>query len=1165
MSKIDQSLLSEFLVEAREHIEEMEGLLLKLEQGTIDENILNDIFRTVHSIKGGAQYLGLNKTSQLTHQFEDFLELLREGKKEPTQTIIDLFIEGQDRLVKLLNDLENHQEEQSSVDDLLSRFTQLAGHDGEYVEGKNTTGDGDSSFDTLPPIHETTDIELFNVFIENLTEKYSLLRKISGELSFASERSKLYEECTGYLENLVSSSRYMAYEKLTDFFELWLDDISKAPEQGKIAETLINDRLDWLLVQFPQLDAAHSEIKSGGSDKVMNAVSDAFNTEDEPDNKNDEFFDVTSAVAEEDSSDENIEEQENVENIDYTLLQSFLVESSEHLESMEALLLKLGSASDKTDVLDSIFRSIHTIKGGSQYVGLRKIAMLSHRMEDLFDLLRVGKKDTTVTIIDLLIEGKDKLSILINELENNQKEISQVSDLVERLTREIDGDEETLSETKTESSINSSTKDYLVNQKTGVINIANINEDYDQELFEIFWQHLKEQLVEIVSADTLSTTKRLDNYMQCVSKLQSSANYMGYEDLSQFYDDWLAEIREAKTDGENASLNFIDHYTGLLINTFPQLADTIAENEKVRKIGTTDTEQEVSLNGNNQDSDITAQEDDGVEEEDLLAEKLSQALDNNSKGQQKAEAGKEDFLVEKLSQALENSTNELSGEGHQSLHDVFDEVLSTGKGEEKRNDIRNKIQPFIGGKTGEIKEDKQKTGAEVIKQKRSVARQSESRRTTEPNADSEKIVKKSLRVDAQKIDTLMNQVGELVVDRSYFFQLFNEMRNLQIYLKANTNINAKDLKQIRGFQFKLGEAIASLNRTSNELQEGVMKVRMLPIAQLFNRYPRLVHDLTRKCNKKVKLMVEGESTELDKMIVEELSDPLIHIIRNAIDHGIETVDERMAAGKAEEATLTLKAYQESNHIVIEIHDDGRGINTKRIKEKALEKGLYSIDELDKMSEKELIWIIMSAGFSTSRQVTDTSGRGVGMDVVRKNIEKLNGILEVETKSGIETQVRLKIPLTLAIISALQVSVGSNLFTIPLANVEETLIINDEDSSIIEDTEVIKLRGHTLPIFRLSKLFNVTSALRSSNKLFVVVVSSGMQKIGLVVDELKGKSDVVIKPLVDYLQEKSGFSGATIIGDGRISLILDIYDLTNITVGNQHKKQQARFQKIKNKM
>ena len=366
-------------------------------------------------------------------------------------------------------------------------------------------------------------------------------------------------------------------------------------------------------------------------------------------------------------------------------------------------------------------------------------------------------------------------------------------------------------------------------------------------------------------------------------------------------------------------------------------------------------------------------------------------------------------------------------------------------------------------------------------------------------------------------------------------------------------------KQSAGFVNRLSEAISGLGRTTNELQEGVMKMRMLPVSHLFNRYPRLVHDLTSNIDKNVNLVLRGEDTELDRMIVEELSDPLIHIIRNAIDHGIETTEERLESGKHVEGTLILEAYHESNHIVIEVVDDGRGLDPEKIRQKVISRGIYTQAEAERLSERELSNLILLPGFSTADKITGTSGRGVGMDVVKKNIEKLNGTLDIGSRVGKGTRMRMKIPLTLAIIHALMVRVGKDIFTIPLANVDETVSIKAEDTSLVEGVEVIHLRGETLPSFRLSTLFKVAGD-EDSEKSFVVIVNTDGQRVGFVIDELHGQEEVVIKPLEDYVQERSGFSGATIVGDGRISLILDIYELVKMTTRLQIKrhKEQAEY-------
>ncbi len=420
--------------------------------------------------------------------------------------------------------------------------------------------------------------------------------------------------------------------------------------------------------------------------------------------------------------------------------------------------------------------------------------------------------------------------------------------------------------------------------------------------------------------------------------------------------------------------------------------------------------------------------------------------------------------------------------------------------------------------------------------------------------------KKSVRVDAEKIDFLMNQIGELVVQRTFFTHLQDEMRGILRYFKDDIGLDKAALRRLKSFAGQFGEGISALAETAGELQDGVMKMRMLPISQLFNRYPRLVHDLTRSSGKQVRLQINGEETELDRMIVEELSDPLIHIIRNAIDHGVETLEERRRAGKSEIATLTIEAAQESNQIVIQVSDDGRGIDLDRVRAKALSLNLRSSAELDRMSEKEVLWLVTQPGFSTSDNVSLTSGRGVGMDVVKRNIEKLNGTIEIRSKFGVFTQVRLKIPLTLAIIPALQVSVAGHYFSIPLANVDQMLRLDAFEPTWLEGLEVVHLRGKTLPLLRLGDLYHLAHSRPLDERAgFIVVVKGGHQRIGLVVDALLGEDEVVIKPLVDYLQDGSSFSGATIVGEGHISLILDIRDLVSIVTRSQMKRHQQQHQ------
>jgi two-component system chemotaxis sensor kinase CheA len=659
---------------------------------------------------------------------------------------------------------------------------------------------------------------------------------------------------------------------------------------------------------------------------------------------------------------------------------------------------------------------------------------------------------------------------------------------------------------------------------------------------------------------------------------------MDYQKLVFIYEEWLAEIdgtKEGLSEGNQISLDFMKAYIDKIVQVFPQAGELETELEG-QAPGEKQKEALTSLD----ESEGPLLKEEGLnlleESEGPLLEEDSTFLDESETVPEAAASTSDDKeLFETLGTAFDTSMKQAGGTESELLTGVIEEMLSvsaeTGAAQPpsvepaqqneptrlkpKRSGVETGEPPFGDPPISDRSADEPAKPQDAVNQPSLSQTDANERmrqnRKERPKSDSsgDRIVKQSVRVSADKIDSLMNQVGELVVSRAFFAQLANEMKTLQQHLKEEIRLDQKQLKPVRALSFRLGEAIVSLGRVANDLQEGVMKVRMLPISQLFNRYPRLVRDLTHNSDKQVQLEIRGGETELDKMIIEEISDPLIHIIRNAVDHGIETLAERKHAGKPECGTLTLEAYHESNHIVLEITDDGRGLEPGRIKAKALEKGFLSKEELSRMSDKELTRIIMAPGFSTAEKVSHTSGRGVGMDVVKKNIEKLNGTIEIDSNPGVKTQMRIKIPLTLAIIQALMVRVRTDLYTIPLSAVEETLRISKTDTSMMEGVEVIHMRDRTMPIFRLSEMFSLAPDKHADDQAYVVIVSTGMQQIGLVVDELVGQEEVVIKPLVDYLQENSGFSGATIIRDGKISLILDVYELVNMSIGMQTKRHQ----------
>lgn len=394
----------------------------------------------------------------------------------------------------------------------------------------------------------------------------------------------------------------------------------------------------------------------------------------------------------------------------------------------------------------------------------------------------------------------------------------------------------------------------------------------------------------------------------------------------------------------------------------------------------------------------------------------------------------------------------------------------------------------------------------------------EAKANAAPGAENKAKGRALLRVDAEKLDSLLNLVGELVI---------NKTRLQQIGLSNQLT--------------ELSEAIEQMDRVTTDLQSVVMKLRMVPVGQVFNRFPRMVRDLSHGLGKEINLVIQGEETELDRTVIDEIGDPLVHLLRNSIDHGIEKPDERTAAGKNPVGEVRLIARHEGNNVLLLVSDDGKGLNSEVIKRKALEKGLVTQAEIDVMTPGDVMRIVLLPGFSTAETVTDVSGRGVGMDVVRSKIEALGGLLELDSTPGLGTRVKIRLPLTLAIIQALLIQVQNETYAIPLGSIDSTINIVPEDIRTIQQQEVILLRGQIIPLVRLATRLGVVESVKfeEGQELYVVVVQSGEHSIGLLVDSLVGQQEIVIKSLGKMLTGLKQIAGATILGDGQVVLILDV--------------------------
>lgn len=403
----------------------------------------------------------------------------------------------------------------------------------------------------------------------------------------------------------------------------------------------------------------------------------------------------------------------------------------------------------------------------------------------------------------------------------------------------------------------------------------------------------------------------------------------------------------------------------------------------------------------------------------------------------------------------------------------------------------------------------------------------EEKRNTALKKTTEKKLTNTVRVDVEKLEQLMNLVGELVIDQTRLVDVRGKFSEMM-------------LANVQEFEV-LDEVTNHLSRVITELQAGMMKTRMLPIEQLFNRFPRMVRDTALKADKEIEFVIEGEETELDRTLVEEIIDPIIHLLRNAVDHGIETKEQRLNKAKSPKGLVKLTASHEENHVVIKVIDDGRGIDPEKIKKAAVNKNIISEEEVNKLSDRDALFLIFHSGFSTAKAVTDISGRGVGMDIVKSHIEKLNGIIDIDSVIGQGTTFTIKLPLTLAIIPSLLVKFGPKTFAIPLANVLEIIRINKEDIQTINNQEYGMIRGRVLPLVRMKEKLGIVDEYQETlrQREFVVVVGIADKRIGIIADKTIGNQEVVIKSLGSYIGTPAFISGGTIMGDGSVALILDV--------------------------
>lgn len=803
------------------------------------------------------------------------------------------------------------------------------------------------------------------------------------------------------------------------------------------------------------------------------------------------------------------------------LLKDFFAEAEQQVEQLESNVLVIENDPSNHEAIDEIFRAAHTLKGGSATVEMMELSHFTHTVEDVLDEIRSDKLKVDEDVVDILLTSIDVIKAMLEARQNGSVYEENIDELVNKLHAYIPQKGDSKQKTKPAAPKPVATPAPVVQvqsppQTSGMI-LPDLSEEEFAELKETCEgsQKLWCVAVKFDESNPMNTVGGI----QVFAALKSIGNVLKtvpdfdalYED--QFYEDVFYYVATSADGSQLENASFLSDVT--LITDARQI----------------------------------------IEHATGTAAEVKQAQPAKISSVQVQQPSSET----KMSEAQ---------------NDLVKDIL---------NDNVLKPEPATISKP------------EPVKQNASESAKEKDLKKAEPKKENSHSQQGSiLRVDSRRIDNLMNLVSEAVINKASFNQLamqnasgisrfqtleteFKEklrtlFDKLPEYIEQTKNgVSATEIRknilqeysslgnifdeyeaESKNIYAKFRSYTQNLGTIAGDLQEGVMKIRMVPINQIFSRFPRVVRDLQRDLNKKIDLVIEGEDTELDKSVVEDLLDPIMHCVRNSVDHGIEMPDVRVANGKPETGTVLLKASNEGNMIVIEIKDDGAGIDVEKVKNKAIEKGIIHPEKV--ITDQEAYQLIMQPGFSTADKISNISGRGVGLDVVKTMIQNLKGTISVNSTKGKGTSFIIKLPLTLAIIQGLLVRVGREVYSIPIANVIESQCINIKDINHIDNYEIMNVRNEVISILRLSRLFGIKETVQS-DECYIVIVGSQEKKIGVMVDALIGEEDVVIKPLKDLFTNSPAIAGASILGDGSVSLIIDVSQLLELGVKQELLAQQ----------
>ncbi|RCH04653.1 cheW-like domain protein [Pseudomonas aeruginosa] len=737
---------------------------------------------------------------------------------------------------------------------------------------------------------------------------------------------------------------------------------------------------------------------------------------------------------------------------DEEILQDFLVEAGGILEQLSEQLVELESRPDDMDLLNAIFRGVHTVKGGAGFLQLNALVECCHIAENVFDILRKGERRVSSELMDVVLQALDTVNAMFDQVREQSEPTPATPELLAALARLAEPEGAAPAEP--------------VQAPPAAVPPAEPAAP-------------PEAPAQSVSSDI--TDDEFEQLLDALQGDEAPASAVAEAPAAPAGD----EISDAEFEALLDQLHGKGKFVPPAVSAEPAQVPAEAVEPAAAAAGDDISDDEFEalldeLHGKGKFGDVP--EAAGTPAAPAAA---APAAAPAEQGKAPAAAGGDEISDDEFESLLD----ELHGKGK--FNGASEAVAAAAA-----------VAKNIAAKSPAAKP--------VAPAKAAAARPAAPDRPAASEAET------TVRVDTARLDEIMNMVGELVL-----------VRNRLVRLGLNSGDEA------------MAKAVANLDVVTGDLQMSVMKTRMQPIKKVFGRFPRLVRDLARNMKKEINLELVGEETDLDKNLVEALADPLVHLVRNAVDHGIESPEEREAAGKPRVGQVVLSAEQEGDHILLMITDDGKGMDAEVLRNKAVEKGLLERDAADRLTDLECYNLIFAPGFSTKTEISDVSGRGVGMDVVKTKISQLNGTVNVFSQKGSGSKIVIKVPLTLAIMPTLMVMLGSQAFAFPLVNVNEIFHLDLSRTNVVDGQEVVIVRDKALPLFYLKRWLVPSAAHEEQGEGHVVILSVGTQRIGFVVDQLVGQEEVVIKPLGKMLQGTPGMAGATITGDGRIALILDV--------------------------